>query len=169
MNLRVEFTKRLTLHPERMQAAMRGAVAEGTALLGTDVRQRTPVGTGGMSGLKGSIAGEVRDYTTKIEGLVGTPLRYAMPVEYGRAAGRRMPPVSALIPWVERTLTLQRGETAKGVAFAIARYMAQRGSRSWRQSPPGERMFLRGFDAAAPRIARVFERAFTGAVKVVME
>lgn len=169
MNIRVEITKPLRLHPERMKAAMVGAVHEVTDLLETAVRNRAPVGLGGQSGLKGSIAGEVRELAQRVEGIVGTPLRYAMAVEYGRSANKRPPPLSALIPWVERFITLQRGETAKGVAFAIARYIGKRGTRSWRQSPPGERMFLRGFDAAAPRISQVFEQAFTGAVKTVME
>lgn len=169
MNIRFEITKPITLHPERMRAAMGGAVHEGTTLLETAVRDRAPVGLGGQSGLKGSIAGEVRELAQRVEGIVGTPLRYAMPVEYGRSANKRPPPVSALVPWVERFITLERGQTAKGVAFAIARYIGQRGTRSWRQSPPGERMFLRGFLAAAPRIQGVFERAFNGAVKTVME
>jgi hypothetical protein len=152
MNIRIEITKPLTLRPERMYAAMAGAIHEGTGLLETAVRDR-----------------EVKEFAQRIEGIVGTPLKYALPVEYGRSAGKRMPPVSALIPWVERFITLERGQTAKGVAFAIARYMSQRGTRSWRQSPPGERMFLRGFQAAEPRIQRVLERAFNGAVKTVME
>lgn len=169
MMIRVEITKPLRLHPERMREAMLGAMHESVALLEKDVRQRAPGGTGGQAGLKGSIAGEVRDFSSRMEGLVGTPLRYAETVEYGRRAGAKMPPVSALIPWVEHTLTLRQGETAKGVAFAIARYMAQRGSRSWRQSPPGERMFERGMEAAEPRIRGAFQRAFGEAVKTVME
>lgn len=169
MRIRVEIVKPLVVRPERMRAAMLDAMHDSVAVLEKDVRQRAPVGVGGQSGLKGSIAGEVREYSAKVEGLVGTPLRYAETVEYGRRAGANMPPVSALIPWVEQKLTLRAGETAKGVAFAIARYMAQRGSRSWRQSPPGERMFERGLAAAEPRIQAAFRRAFGSAIKTVME
>ncbi len=169
MNIRIEFTDPLTLHPERMRDAMMGAMHESVALLEKEVRQRAPVGVGGAAGLKGSIFGEVREMTTKIHGLVGTPLAYAQAVEYGRGIGKRMPPVSALIPWVEQKLTINKGQTAKGVAFAIARYMAQRGSRSLRQSPPGERMFERGLAAAEPKILRIFERAFGTALRTVME
>ena len=169
MNLHIAITKPLRLHPERMHEAALGAMHEGTTLLETFVRQRTPVGVGGTSGLSGSIAGEVKDYGAKVEGIVGTPLAYALPVETGRSANRRMPPVSALIPWVERKLTIARGQTAKGVAFAIARYMAQRGSRSWRQSPPGERMFLRGFEAAEPIIEKIFTQRCGEAVARTMD
>lgn len=169
MNIRIAITKPLRLHPERMYRAMAGAVHEGTALLEPAVRDRAPVGLGGQSGLKGSIAGEVKELAQRIEGIVGTPLKYAMAVEYGRSAGKTMPPVSALIPWVERFLTIAPGQAAEGVAFAVARYIGQRGTRSWRQSPPGERMFLRGFQAAEPRIQAVLQRAFNGAVKTVME
>jgi hypothetical protein len=169
MNIKIEITKPLTLHPERMRVAMADAVLNGTILLETAVRDRAPVGLGGQSGLQGSIAGDVKELAQRIEGLVGTPLKYALPVEYGRRANQTPPPVSALIPWVERFITLDRGETAKGVAFAIARYIGLRGTRSLRQSPPGERMFLRGFYAAEPLIQRVLDRAFHGAVKTVME
>lgn len=162
MRLEISIVKTLHLHPERMYEGVRAAMHEGIALLEKSVKERAPVGVGGAAGLKGSIFGEVKDLATGFEGLVGTPIGYAQPVEFGRRAGAAMPPVSALIPWVEAKLTLKKGQTAEGVAWAVARYMAQRGSRSWRQSPPGERMFLRGFEAAAPGIVRIFEqRAIT--------
>ena len=169
MNIRIAFTKKIALHPERMQAAMGSAMFESVALLEKNVKQRAPVGVGGAAGLKGSIFGEVKYLTGRIDGLVGTPLAYAQAVEYGRGIGKRMPPVSALIPWVEKFLTIRQGQTAKGVAFAVARYMAARGSRALRRSPPGERMFERGLAASEPGIERIFRRRFGDAVRTVME
>lgn len=169
MNLLITITKTLHLHPERMREGVIAAVHEGTALLEKNVKQRAPVGVGGAAGLKGSIFGEVTPAATRVEGIVGTPIGYAMPVEFGRRAGAAMPPVSALIPWVEAKITLKQGEKAEGVAWAIARYMAQRGSRSWRSSPPGERMFLRGFEASVPGIIRIFEQRTIDVLARTME
>jgi hypothetical protein len=169
MNIHIEFTKRIVFHTERMQMAMGSAVVESVALLEKNVKQRAPVGVGGAAGLKGSIFGEVKYLTQRIEGIVGTPLAYAPAVEYGRGIGKRMPPVSALIPWVEKFLTIKEGQTAEGVAWAVARYMAARGSRALRQSPPGERMFERGLAASEPGIQRIMKRHFGDAVRTVME
>jgi hypothetical protein len=169
MNIRIEFVQTITFHPERMQNAMGSAVFEAVALLKKNVKQRAPVGVGGTAGLKGSIFGEVKYLTERVEGIVGTPLAYAQAVEYGRGIGKKMPPVSALIPWVERFLTIKEGQTAEGVAWAVARYMAVRGSRALRQSPPGERMFERGLAASEPGIARIMKRHFGDAVRTVME
>lgn len=169
MNLRITIVKPLLLFPERLRHAVVAVMHESMALLETAIRQRTPVGVGGQSGLRGSIAGEVREYATTVQGIVSTPLRYGMPVEYGRRAGQAMPPVAALIPWVERTITLKKGESAKGVAFAIARYMARHGTRAARKTPPGERMFERGVEAARPQIERAFARKVGEAVARTME
>ena len=169
MNLSITITKPLLLHPERMREATVGAMHEGTALLEKEISQRAPVGVGGEAGLKGSIYGEVKEFGTFVLAQVATPLSYAEVVEYGRSANRAMPPVSALIPWVEKKLTLKKGQTAEGVAWAVARYMAQRGSRAWRSSPPGERMFLRGFEKAAPMIESLFLRRCAAALVLTME
>ncbi len=50
---------------------------------------------------------------------------YAEAVEYGRSPGT-MPPVDALVKWVERKLGVNPKE-AKSVAFAIAKNIKERG------------------------------------------
>lgn len=62
----------------------------------------------------------------------GTELRirnrtfYAKFVESGRRAGARMPPVNALIPWVQLILS-PPPDRVRSVAFAVARAIARRG------------------------------------------
>lgn len=158
MKLEVRVVERPSVNLEVLREGLRSAMYESMALAEKETKQRAPVGVGGQGGFQGSIFSEVREYPDYFQGLTSSPLPYADPLEYGRRAGAAMPPVSALIPWVEQRLTLREGETAKGVAFAIARYMAARGSRSWRQSPPGERTFERAFEAAQPQIVAIFQR-----------
>jgi hypothetical protein len=54
-------------------------------------------------------------------------LPYAAVIEHGRRPGARMPPVSALVPWVMRKLKVKGEGAARGIAFVIARRIAQRG------------------------------------------
>lgn len=168
MNIRIEITKRPIVHPEALTQLVRAAFAESLPQMERAVREGAPRGVGGDSGLAGSIFSELTERPAFMQSLTSSPLPYAAPVEFGRSAGTTPPPVSALIPWVERFIALKAGETAKGVAFAIARYMGQRGSRSWRQSPPGVRMFERGAERAAPLVERIFaDHLKTGAVRLI--
>lgn len=159
MELEIRVVSLPTVHLDVLRDGMRGALYESMALAEKEVKERVPIGVGGQAGLKGSIFSEVKEFPSYLQGLTSTPLAYGAPVEFGRSAGAKMPPVSALIPWVEQFIALKEHETAKGVAFAIARYMAARGSRAWRQSPPGVRMFEQAFEAAQPKIEAIFQRA----------
>lgn len=158
MELEIRVVSMPTVHLDVLRDGVRGALYESMALADKEVKERAPIGVGGQAGLKGSIFSEVKEFPSYLQGITSTPLAYGAPVEFGRQAGAKMPPVSALIPWVEQFLTIKPGQTAEGVAFAVARYMAARGSRSWRQSPPGVRMFERAFEAAQPKIEAIFAR-----------
>lgn len=54
---------------------------------------------------------------------------HAVYVEYGRRAGARMPPVSALIPWVMKKFGVPY-KRARGIAFAVAKKIARRGIKA---------------------------------------
>lgn len=164
MQVRIEITKQPTVHPEELPRLVRAAFGESLPVVEMKVRANTPEGVMGSSGLKGSIFSELREQPAFMTALTSSNLPHAAPVEFGRRAGSAMPPVSALIPWVEKFISLKQGETAKGVAFAIARYMAQRGSRAWRSSPPGVRMFERGAEASVPLVERIFADHLKGGV-----
>ncbi len=65
------------------------------------------------------LGGMVTPY--KDEGMV-----YALVNELGRRPGARMPPVSALVPWVRRHHLAERGEEWS-VAYQVARSIAKKG------------------------------------------
>jgi hypothetical protein len=136
-----------TVRPELLRQAVRGALEESGAFVEAQVRQRTPQGVGGSaSGLRASIFSEVRD--SPLQAVIGSNLPYALPVEFGSRP--HFPPVQALIPWVQKFISLKNGETAEGVAFLIARAIARRGT------PPRE-MFKSGFEGSQAAIVRIFE------------
>jgi|CXWL01.1.fsa_nt_gi hypothetical protein len=168
MRVSIEITKRPTVHPEELSRLVRAAFEGAVPLIEMKVRDHTPEGVLGESGLKGSIFSQLRAQPAFMVSLTSSNLPHAAPVEFGRRAGSAMPPVTALIKWVEKFISLKQGDTAKGVAFAIARYMAQRGSRSWRSSPPGARMFERGAEASWPLVERIFaDHLRDGVVRLV--
>ena len=86
----------------------------------------------------------------RILGVVGTPIRYAWPVELGRRPGGRMPPVEPIADWAVAQLGIER-EEARGVAFAIARKIAREGTE-------GAGMFRAGLEAAEPEMTAALRR-----------
>ncbi|WP_447978083.1 hypothetical protein [Candidatus Nitrospira bockiana] len=157
MKIELQFTKPPRLNPDVIRDGVRAALAEAGPLIEKAVRERTPQGLGGTgSGLRGSLFSELKESPSLFESITASSLPYAAPVEFGRRPGA-MPPVQALLPWVARFVTLKQGETATGVAFAIAQSIALRGTRLWRRSPPGARMFEEGAKAAFPLIERIFK------------
>lgn len=83
-----------------------------------EVKQRAPYDTGV---LRNSIFSEVRVNGAAITGLVSTPMVYGPPMEFGRAAGRRMPPSDALKNWTRRHLGDEK------LAFVVARSIGKKG------------------------------------------
>jgi len=97
------------------------------ARLEKDVEEGTPAGVGGVSGLRGSIHGQVVNYGGSLAGIVGTPLAHGEVIELGRRPGKRRPPVEALIPWVRSIIGITDEKEQRGVAFAIARKIGAEG------------------------------------------
>lgn len=161
MRITLAWTKMPQVSPEEAGRALAAAFAEGAGLLEKAVRERTPEGVGGdASGLRASIFSEIRERPPLVQWVTASSLPYAAPVEFGRKTIGAMPPVNALIPWVEKKIRLETGQTVRGVAWAIAIYIKQRGTRATRQTPSGERMFMRGWLATEPAMQRVLERHF---------
>lgn len=132
-----------------------GAMAQTVLLLEREVKLRTPIGASAAA--RGSIAGEVRGALAgrgQIVGVVGSPLSYIPVIERGRRPGK-MPPPDALELWVRRKLKVQNVEEAKGIAFAISRKIAARGTE-------GAFMFERALEENQGAIRQIFERAGLG-------
>lgn len=120
-------------HQARVAAGMRGAMeralaragAQGVGLLRSATRARGIRDLGGFErgwAVRQSSWQQLRFYNSS---------PYAPFVENGRRAGARMPPPAALVPWVERHFGVT-GAAARGLAFVIARRIAQRGIRARR-------------------------------------
>jgi hypothetical protein len=99
--------------------------------------------------LAGSITHKVSGHGLLLVGRVGPSVRYGTPVEFGRRAGAKMPPVAALIPWVKRhwTAPLVGGQT---VLPGMERYVQATNRRRPRRGTP---------DAAIRRRAFILARA----------
>lgn len=150
MKIAITFVRAPHVHPDRLAPALAAALVESGAVLEKEVGSRTPQGVGGAgSGLRASWFWDLRESPLKSELIFGSSLAYAIPVEFGRRPGQRMPPVQALIPWVEKFIALKEGETVEGVAFVIARSIARKGTT-------GAYMATQGAEAALPLIERIF-------------
>ena len=138
--------------PELVAEEMTTAMREATLLLEREVRERTPIGIGGGGGLAGSIGAHDPEVVPGegVVGMVGTSLRYAAPVEFGRRPGQRMPPVRALQDWAEVRLGVS-DEESRGVAWAIARRIAVEGTE-------GAHMFRDGLAATAGAVEGILAR-----------
>ena len=138
--------------PELVAEEMGLAVREASLLLEREVRERTPVGVGGGGGLAGSIGARDPEVVPGEGGVgvVGTALRYAVPVELGRRPGGRQPPVQALADWAQARLGVS-AEESRGVAWAIARRIALEGTE-------GAHMFRAGTRAVAGAVEGILAR-----------
>jgi hypothetical protein len=104
---------------EELTRFMEGA----TTHLEGEIKERTP---GAHGTLKASFTGSVEQLSDGVLGVVGSPLNYAIPVELGTRP--HFPPVDAIQDWVQVKLGIT-GPEARGVAFAIARKIAKRGTQ----------------------------------------
>ncbi|MDT7040873.1 hypothetical protein [Candidatus Nitronereus thalassa] len=138
----------LRIKPEALTRGIKAALAESGPAVESRVRQHTPEGVGGsQSGIRGSLFSELRETGPIFAEVIGSSLPYAAPVEFGTKAPRRMPPVSALLPWVERFVATDDPE---GVAFLIARSIGRRGTK-------GAFMFQQGLEDSVPLIEKIFD------------
>lgn len=98
----------------------------------------------------------VADIAQEIVG-VGPALqadRYAAPVETG--ARPHMPPVDALLPWVQKKFGIDNEKEALSVAFAVAKSIAKKGTQ-------GHDMFSRALIALEPLAVPTLEASIAEA------
>lgn len=91
--------RRLDEVPTFTAYQIRQALSASLLLIEADARQLVPRD---QRRLAGSITHRIEGDGLVQEGHVGPSAAYGAPVEFGRRAGARMPPVDALIPWVQR-------------------------------------------------------------------
>lgn len=136
--------------PEIMEEELERTTWEAELLLEREIKDRTPVGVGGAGGLRGSIAAQPpRVLAGNVLGVVGTSVSHAVPVELGTRP--HFPPLQPLEDWARQKLGVS-AEQAPGVALAIARKIAARGT-------PGVGMFHMAFALNRGQVRRMYEQA----------
>lgn len=129
--------------PEASREARYARLTEALLFLEGAVKKETPVGAGPIH-LRDTIFHQVR-MGEPVEGLLGTPAQYGLPVELGTKP--HFPPVAPIQHWVERKLGYS-GKEARQVAFLIARAISRRGTE-------GAKMFTGTFEQNEERILSI--------------
>lgn len=130
--------------PEIVADELRRFVTTATLHLQAEVQDRTPTTHGT---LRTSIIGNVRPIDgIGFEGIVGTSLSYAIPVELGTKP--HMPPIEPLAQWARQKLGAT-GKEAYRAAWGIARKIARVGTT-------GHFMFANAWDANQAQITAGF-------------
>lgn len=131
---------------EVVEREIRKAVRRAMSVIETNVVGLTPLGA--TKNLSQSWGIEVRSIPAGVRGELGSPLIYALPVEKGRRAGR-MPPIDPIHLWVVRK-GIAPPETARQVAYLIARAIGRRGTK-------GAKMLEKGVKRSEPMLQRIFD------------
>lgn len=118
-----QLTRKLgRLMPAALERANQDAAAKAVRILQEQTRvakPRPPIFTGRF----------IRGWMAKGTGssmAITNPAIYAPVIEYGRRVGAKMPPPSALIPWVRKRLG-KTGKEAVSAAWALAKAISRRG------------------------------------------
>lgn len=137
--------------PQIVQDELRKFITTAVNHLQAEVQDRTPTTHGT---LRVSIIGDVRPLAgLGMEGVVGTSLAYALPVELG--AKPHMPPVESLVQWARQKLGVS-GKEAERAGWAIARKISRIGTKGHfmfaTAFQENEAQIVRGFGVAVDRI-----------------
>lgn len=147
----IKYAKFLQRAPEIFKPGVEGTLRKVLLLLEREIKDDTPVGVGGGSGLRGSITHELRGTLQKdLQGKVYSPLAHAVPVEYGTKP--HLPPWPALMDWVEHKLGITDPDEIVGISIAIALKIKAHGTE-------GAHMFERNFNKNAPQISQKLNAA----------
>jgi len=130
--------------PDIVQDELRGFVSAVTNHMQKEVTDRVPTTHGT---LRASIIGNFRPLPgLGFEGVVGTSLSYAIPVELGTKP--HMPPVQPLVEWARQKLGVS-GKEAERAGWGIARKIARQGTK-------GHFMFADAFSANEAQVVSGF-------------
>ena len=153
-----DFAESLGASPEIAHQEMARAMYAALTLMEARVVDKTPVNT---AALRSSIYVAMHGTPPNLWGEVATGISYGEPVEYGRKAGKKPPPIDAIQMWVVRkniTGTYQtksgktRTMTDRQMAFLIARAIGKRGTK------PGAKMFQKTFEGSRGEVRRILDR-----------
>jgi hypothetical protein len=148
-------TQRLLMNfGEELKPAVIAGMELTMAAAEAETVQHTPTDQGTLSA---SVYGRVVDLWPVIEGHLGSPLPYALPVELGSKP--HWPPRAPIQAWVHRKFGLS-GKEMISVAFLVARAISRRGTRAHHMFQQGydlaQRLAPRFVGAAVERVAKTF-------------
>lgn len=138
------------LRDQVVDRMLRSTMNEAVSLVHREVALRTPRGYGVSAGLLGSIGTDVRGSGVDLQGIVGTPIKYAPVRELGRGGSTRWPDMEALENWVGRK-TGKTGTERRRIAYRIA-------IRIMRSGYKGAFFFKAAFEASQRRVISLFEK-----------
>lgn len=135
--------------PHIFQAELRTAMGQSVVGVATAAKKAAPVGVSGE--MRASITSQVKMMTPpNVEGVVGSPLPYALYMEEGTRP--HYPPIGALLLWVQRVINPGNDRQIYAVAKGVQRAIGRRGTRA--------RKFLAGaFDDNQNKIVGYFDKA----------
>ena len=112
-------------YPAASKAARQAKVQEAVVLLEAAVKKDAPYGAGPIH-LRDTIFGQVYTFGEKVSGIVGTPVAWAEPLEYG--ADPHFPPLEPITWWVEKVIGEMDPKQARNIAYAICLKIAKEGT-----------------------------------------
>jgi len=149
-----DFWKLVRRTPEIYETEMRKGLEASVMHLHGKVFEKTPVF---QQDLGNSITTALEGKGLEIYGRVGTPSKYALPIEHGRLTGK-WPNIEALKNWVVRKgIQPKEGRNIRQVVFLIARAIKNRGF-----APPhtkGWKMFEKTFKQEQGTILKLLGEA----------
>jgi hypothetical protein len=106
------------------------------------------------------------------KGTIGSKVKYLSIMEYGRRPGARMPPVSALIPWVKKRFKITGNKEARRAAWGVAinikkhgiEVSARTGLKHDEHSPKRGAMFTRAAKKKEIKRGTVFNKGIKAEV-----
>ena len=125
------------------------------------IKKLTPVFRGK---LKKSI--KMRYNKAQQRGVISSKMAHAPIMEFGRRPGARMPPVSALIPWVKKRFRISGSKEARRAAWGVATNIsrngitvsARTGLKHDKHSPKRGAMFTRAANKKEIKRGTVFNK-----------
>ena len=147
-----DLQRRFKQAPLMVERYMRRFMKRALPVLEGEVRKRTPVNTGR---LRASITHDVQGLGAKMQGVVGSAVKYAPAVEEG--TDPHWPPYEAIEYWVRRKLRPPASQlyvVTRGVQQAIARA----GTR-------GAHMFQEALEESQARLGRMWSAIWGEAVE----
>lgn len=151
-----EALKKLRGFNQEMRQEVAQGIGRALQTIANAAKATAPVDTGRYRASIGARAGlgihEVRILQTDIVGRVGTRVKYAPYIEFGRRAGR-MPPVDVIEEWAGR-------HGMAGAGYVIARAIGRRGIRA-------KHILENAAKSQAENVVRIISTAISSAVKKV--